>query len=332
MPTIKDIAKAAGVSPASVSRVINNGPKVGKTTREKIKRIIEEMGYSPNANAQAINAHSSASVGLVLANLIDPFYAALAHGIEQVAARRGAQIFLNSCDDTKESERRAIETLLEHRYQSIVVHSLFLEDEELIRLAKSVPGLVLINRYIEALADRCVWFDDEMGGRLMAQHLVKMGHREIAVIAGESGFSSASQRIPAAIKELNRLGVIVHPEVVEVAPANYEGGQVAMQNLLASKKPFTALITYNDPMAIGAIAMLNAQGLAVPGDVSVIGYDNLMLANCIEPKLTTIHHQIGEMAVVATEMALSKIVMPPAIEKRHFKPHLVERDSVVLRA
>ena len=328
MPTIKDIARAAGVSPASVSRVINDGPKVGRATREKIQRIIKEMGYSPNANAQAINAQASASVGIVLANLEDPFYAAMAHGIEKVAARQGAQILLNSSEYSMESERQAIETLLEHRYKSIVVHSMHLPDAELVQFADAIPGMVILNRYVEAIADRCVWLDDELGGKLMAQHVVQKGHQNIAIIGADGGFSQSAHRIPGALTELARLGISEQAICVEIADATYEGGQAAIQNLMASGMPFTAVIAYNDPMAIGAIAMLNAQGFSVPKDVSVMGYDNLMLASCIEPKLTTVHHPIEEMAVLATEMALRLNQAVPALNKRRFFPSLIERQSV----
>ena len=289
MPTIRDIANAAGVSPASVSRVINNGTKVSAATRDKVLRIIEEMGYSPNAAAKAINAQPTKSVGIVLPNLQDPFFAAMAHGIEKIATDSDVQILLNSSDNNEHAERQAIETLLEHRYKSTVVYSVFLSDDELINFANVIPGMILVNRYIAAIASRCVWLDEKAGGQLLARFLIEKGHKKIAIVSADCGESHSKFRMKAMISELNANGIRIKDIAIETNNATYEGGQAAVQDLLASGCEFTAIASYNDIMAIGAIAMLNAQGYSVPQDISVVGFDNLILANCIEPKLTTIH-------------------------------------------
>ncbi|MDP5033304.1 LacI family DNA-binding transcriptional regulator [Paraglaciecola sp.] len=330
MPNIKDIARAAGVSPASVSRVINNGPKVGRETRERIKQVMRDMGYSPNANAQAINDQNNTSIGIVLADLVDPFFSAMAHGIEQVATLKNVQIFMNSGAFERETELRAIETLLEHRYKAMVIHSSALEDNVLIGFARKVPGLVLINRYIDEIAERCVWLDDAMGGQLMADYICSQGHSAIAIIDAPNNLSNSTNRLSGALTFLKQRQLSPPIQLIEHAEATYEGGRVAVQNLLASGIPFSAILAHNDAMAIGAISMLDAQGINVPDDVSVIGFDDLMLARCIKPKLTTINNPIEEMAIKATELALANSQQHTGNQPRMaaFKPELVIRQSV----
>tara|TARA_R110002167_G_scaffold302335_1_gene506670 strand:+ start:310 stop:1326 length:1017 start_codon:yes stop_codon:yes gene_type:complete len=334
MPTIKDIAKAAGVSPASVSRVINNGPKVGAKTREKIKRIIREMQYQPNANAQAINLQNNASIGIVLADLTDPLFAKMAHGIEKIAAQKDLQIFLNSGSFDRASELEAIEVLLEHRYKALVVHSTMIDDQTLIEFARKVPGLVLLNRHIKEIENRCIWLDDKRGGELMADYIVEQGHQKIAVI-GVSGLqNNTHQRIEGIKAQLAKYPVQYEIEMLEQGSSTYEGGEIAVQNLLARGCEFSAILAYNDAIAIGAVSMLKAHGLNVPEDVSVMGFNNLILAQCMRPKLTTIHNPIEEMAMKATELALSLSKGKDSGEQEYiaaehkYTPELVVRQSV----
>ncbi len=204
MATIKDIASAAGVSLATVSRVINDGPKVGKATRERIKKIMEEMGYRPNANARALVNKRSASLGVVLAELSDPFFATLAHGIENTTRKHNVQILMSSGSIEQDTERQAIETLLEHRCEAMVVHSKALDDDTVVDLSKQVPGFVLINRYIPAIANRCVWLDNIAGGRTMAKYMLSQGHRDLAVISSRYQIEDPVHRIQGIREELEQ--------------------------------------------------------------------------------------------------------------------------------
>ncbi|MEP1445216.1 MAG: LacI family DNA-binding transcriptional regulator [Paraglaciecola sp.] len=335
MPTIKDIAKAAGVSPASVSRVINNGPKVGAKTREKIKRIIREMEYQPNANAQAINVQNNASIGIVLTDLTDPLFAQMAHGIEKVAAQKNLQIFLNSGAFDRASELDAINVLLEHRYKALVVHSAMLDDKTLIDFAHKVPGLVLLNRHIKEIENRCVWLDDKRGGELMADYIVKQGHQKIALIGVNGVQNNTVQRLEGIKAQLDKYPVQYEIEMLERGASTYEGGEIAVQNLLARGSEFSAILAYNDAIAIGAVSMLKAHGLNVPQDISVMGFNNLILAQCMRPKLTTVHNPIEKMAMKATELALSLSqgngISEPQynVIEHKYTPELVERQSVL---
>ncbi len=331
MATIKDIAKAAGVSLATVSRVINDGPKVGDETRERIKKIMEEMDYRPNANARALVNQRSASLGVVLAELLDPFFATLAHGIEAVTRPRNVQILMSSGSIEKTTELKAIETLLEHRCEAMVVHSKALDDRTLINFANQVPGFVLINRYVPEIGNRCVWLDNVTGGRTMARYILSQGHRKIAVISSKYQIEDPGDRIHGIREELRESGVALPDSCIEYSSPDQEGGEMAVQNLLAKGKKFTAIMAYNDAMASGAMTVLQDHNIDVPNAVSVIGYDDVLLAKYCRPKLTTLRYPIEVMAMRAAELAMSYAAgekPEPGITFK-YAPTVVKRESVI---
>ena len=322
MATIKDIAQAAGVSLATVSRVINDGPKVGKETRKRVKRIMEEMGYRPNANARALVTKRSASLGVVLAELHDPFFAMLAHGVETVTRKNNVQILLSAGSIEQDTERRAIEILLEHRVEAMVVHSKALDDQTLIDFAKQIPGFVLINR--------CVWLDNVTGGRLMAEYAIGQGHKSLAVISSQYRIDDPNHRLQGIREAMKAAGIDLPESMIEYASPDQEGGELAMQNLLATGAKFTSVLAYNDAMASGAMTMLQDHGISVPDDVSVVGYDDVLLAKYCRPKLTTLRYPIEMMAAKAAELALKYAsgIQPEEGLTFKYTPTIVKRDSL----
>ena len=330
MATIKDIAQAAGVSLATVSRVINDGPKVGKETRKRVKRIMEEMGYRPNANARALVTKRSASLGVVLAELHDPFFAMLAHGVETVTRKNNVQILLSAGSIEQDTERRAIEILCEHRVEAMVVHSKALDDQTLIDFAKQIPGFVLINRYIPEIANRCVWLDNVTGGRLMAEYAIGQGHKSLAVISSQYRIDDPNHRLQGIREAMKAAGIDLPESMIEYASPDQEGGELAMQNLLATGAKFTSVLAYNDAMASGAMTMLQDHGISVPDDVSVVGYDDVLLAKYCRPKLTTLRYPIEMMAAKAAELALKYAsgIQPEEGLTFKYTPTIVKRDSL----
>lgn len=333
MATIKDVAKAAGVSLATVSRVINNGPKVGDKTRARVKKIMEELEYRPNANARALVTQRSASLGVVLAELQDPFFAALAHGIELVTRPKNVQILMSSGSIEQATELKAIETLLEHRCEAMVVHSKALDDKTLINLANQVPGFVLINRYVPEIGNRCIWLDNVFGGRIMARYIVSQGHQDIAIISSKYQIEDPKHRIRGIREELKGYGIQVADSCIEYSTPDQEGGEAAVQKLLAKGQTFTAIMAYNDAMASGAMTVLQDHNIDVPNAVSVIGYDDVLLAKYCRPKLTTMRYPIETMAMHAAELALRYAAGEKPEPGTTFKytPTVVKRESVVKR-
>lgn len=331
MATIKDVAKIANVSTATVSRVVNNGPKVGSKTREKVLRVMQELGYSPNANARALVTQKSTTIGVVVPDLSDPFFASLASGVDKIARQNNMQLLLSTALLSAESEREAINLLLERRCQCIIVHSKMLTDDELIRLCHKVPGLVLLDRFIEEISHKCIWLDNEEGGRIAARHLLSLGHVDLACINSNFAIDDPKLRFKGFEAELADNNIILdHQNVLSEAPT-LQGGEIAAQKLLASGNKITGLFVYNDAMAIGAISTLEDNGYHVPQDISVIGFDDVLLSRYSRPKLSTLHYPIEEMSQQAALLSIELIQQntnTQELQKPHqYIPRLVKRES-----
>lgn len=305
MATIKDVALKAGVSVATVSRVVNNGPKVSKKTIAHVKGVMAELGYTPNANARALVTQKSSTVGVVIPELTDPFFASLASGVEQVARANKRQLLLSTGQVSAESELQAIQLLIERQCDVIVVHSKLIDDDTLIHLSRHIKGLVIIDRYIVEIAHRCVWLDNLEGGKTAARHFVTLGHRAFACISSNYQIEDPSLRLNGFKEGLLSAGFTLPPELTSYSEPTLQGGELATQKLLAANQDFSALFVYNDAMAIGAISTLEDNGFRVPQDISVIGFDDVLLSRYSRPKLTTLHYPIEAMAKQAAELALT---------------------------
>ena len=330
MTTIKDVARLSGVSVASVSRVLNNGPKVSKKTIEKVSKVIKELNYTPNANARALVTQKSTTLGVVIPDLIDPFFASLANGVEKVARKSNMQLLLSTGLVSAESEMQAINLLIERRCDVMVVHSKKLPDQVLIELSNKVAGLVLIDRYIEEIAHRCIWLDNIEGGKIAARHLLALNHKNFACIASKYQIDDPLLRLQGFQSELKSAGVDIDPSLIEHGEPTLQGGEVATQHLLASGKRFSALFVYNDAMAIGAISTLEDNGFKVPSDISVLGFDDVLLSRYSRPKLSTLNYPIEEMAMQAANIGLELSDKNTELNKdKNYKhiPRLVKRES-----
>ena len=330
MATIKDVARISGVSVASVSRVLNNGPKVSQKTIDKVSKVMKDLNYTPNANARALVTQKSTTLGVVIPDLVDPFFASLAHGVEQVARQRNRQLLLSTGLVSAETEMQAIKLLIERRCDVMVVHSKKLPDQELIELATNVPGLVLIDRYIEEIAHRCVWLDNFEGGKIAARHLLALEHQNFACISSVHQIDDPLLRLQGFQQELKCANVDIDSDLIEYGEPTLQGGELATQKLLASGKAFTAIFVYNDAMAIGTISTLEDNGFKVPSNISVLGFDDVLLSRYSRPKLSTLNYPIEEMAMQAANIGLELLTeQAVTIKHKNYKhiPRLVKRES-----
>jgi len=326
MPTIHDVAKAANVSTATVSRVINHAPKVSKSARLKVETAMQALGYSPNLSARALATQKSNILGVVIAEFTDPYFATLAQSVEATCREQQYQFLVSTGDHSADSELQAINLLIKQRCNSIVVHSSHLDDETLGNLANQNQGIVFIGRSIKGHNDRCVSLDNYEGGKIAARYLASLGHRSIAMINSSYTITDSIMRLKGfehGLADTAEINVVVDEP-------SLAGGERAAQRLIIAGKPFTALFAYNDAMAIGAISVLEDNGFRVPEDVSVIGFDDGLAASYSRPKLTTIHYPITEMAQHAAQLSimLGSEQADLAIEtNKVFTPRLVKRQS-----
>lgn len=330
MVTIKDVAKVAGVSTATVSRVVNGQGKVGDQCRARVTKVIKELGYKASHKKTAVVNASSPIIGLVTPKISMAFFGLLAAGAEQMARDMGCNLMICNSMYEKESELSSIRSLVNQGCKSIILHSEYTDDKELIALADEIPGLVIINRFIPEISERCVWFDNINSAQRGAEFIMSQGHEDIAVISSIYQNGDPSARLVGTKQAMMLRGNSLDSDRIFEAAANIEGGMEATKELIDSGLPFTAIIAYNDLMAIGAIQALNKANIAVPEQVSVLGFDNLPIAKAAVPQLTTMSYPIEEMAKYAVDLSMSLIDNKPQHTRQThlFVSTLVERDSV----
>ncbi|MGY6028031.1 HTH-type transcriptional regulator GalR [Phytobacter sp. AG2a] len=330
MATIKDVARLAGVSVATVSRVINDSPKASESSRLAVKTAMDSLNYHPNANARALAQQSTETVGLVVGDVSDPFFGAMVKAVEQVASATGNFLLIGNGYHNEQKERNAIEQLIRHRCGALVVHAKIIPDADLIALMKQMPGMVLINRIVPGYEQRCVALDDRYGAWLATRHLIQQGHTRIGYLCSNHEISDADDRLQGYYDALKEHGLACNDRLVTFAEPDESGGEQAMTELLGRGKNFTAVACYNDSMAAGAMGVLNDNGIDVPQEISLIGFDDILISRYVRPRLTTVRYPIVTMATQAAELALALAENRPLPEITHlFNPTLVRRHSVI---
>ena len=329
MATIKDVARLAGVSVATVSRVINDSPKASDASRQAVQNAMESLNYHPNANARALAQQSTETIGLVVGDVSDPFFGAMVKAVEQVSYQTGNFLLIGNGYHNEQKERQAIEQLIRHRCAALVVHAKMIPDAELIHLMKQIPGMVIINRIIPGFEKRCVALDDRYGAWLATRHLIQQGHTRIGYLCSNHPISDAEDRLQGYYDALRENGLPCNDRLVAYGEPDESGGEQAMTELLGRGRNFTAVASYNDSMAAGAMGMLNDNGIEVPGEISLIGFDDVLVSRYVRPRLTTVRYPIITMATQAAELALALAEQrqPPDITHL-FSPTLVRRHSV----
>lgn len=329
MTTIKDVAKEAGVSIATVSRVINNSPQAAKKSIESVQAAMQKLGYRPNANARALVSKNTNTIGVVVGDISDPFFGELLKSIDKVARKNNKHLLIGNGFHNAEEERRAIELLINSCSESLIIHSKALCDQALINYSKEVPGLVLINRYIPEIAERCITFDNQKGAYLATKFLIRNRHKHIAYINSDTNIEDANARKAGYLQALKEHQLPYSELYTVTETPNDEGGKAGMFRLLQQNRDITAVFAYNDYMAAGALSALQEKQIAVPHSISLVGFDNALIADYLYPKLTTVHYPIDLMAEQAALLSLRLIKkeVGPA-ETKHFQPTLIERNSV----
>jgi len=329
MATIKDVAKLAGVSVATVSRVINHSPKASESSREAVTNAMLELQYHPNANARALAQQVTETLGLIVADVSDPFFGAMVKAVEQVAYTTGNFLLIGNGYHNVDKERQAIEQLIRHRCAALVVHAKMLPEDELSSLMRQIPGMVLINRTLPEFAHRCVALDDRYGSWLATRHLIQAGHQRIAILCSNHDISDAKDRLQGYMDALEEHGIPIDERLIVSAAPDEVGGEQAITELLGHGKNFTAVTCYNDPMAAGALSVLSDNGIDVPGEISLIGFDDVLISRYLRPRLTTIRYPVIAMATQAAQLALALAKGQPLPETTNmFSPTLVRRHSV----
>ncbi|MCU5774629.1 HTH-type transcriptional regulator GalR [Erwiniaceae bacterium BAC15a-03b] len=329
MATIKDVAKLAGVSVATVSRVINKSPKASESSRLAVNSAMEQLQYHPNANARALAQQSTETIGLVVGDVSDPFFGAMVKAVDEVAWQTGNFLLIGNGYHDEEKEREAIEQLMRHRCAALVVHAKKVPDDELAGLMKQIPGMVLLNRSLAGFEKRCIALDDRYGSWLATRHLIQQGHQNIGFICSTHAISDTEDRLKGYYDALREHNLPCNDRLVAFGEPDELGGEQAMTELLGRGKNFSAVACYNDSMAAGALAVMSDNSIRVPEEMSLIGFDDVLVSRYVRPRLTTVRYPIVTMAqqAAALALALAHGTALPEVTNM-FSPTLVRRHSV----
>ena len=325
--TIADIAREAGVHPASVSRALRGiGGKVSEETRQRIQRVAADLGYLPNAVAASLRTRQSKLVGVVVPDLGNPLFGPLVTGLEVELRRQGYMCLVVHTSDEAASRTEVVTALAHRQVSGLVILAAEVDDPMLDAVERFRLPTVLVNRGFGERRFGCVVNDDHESVRLVLDHLVALGHRRIAHVAGPAGSSTGRGR-RQAFAALCRAGKLA-PQIVQASAFTREAGFAAATRLLAGSFTSTAVFAANDLIAMGVLDALRAHGLHVPRDVSVVGHNDMPLVDLIDPPLTTVRVAIEQMSRQAAQMLLDLIGAPEqAAVTRMLLPQLVVRAS-----
>jgi LacI family transcriptional regulator len=329
---ITDVARRAGVSTATVSRVLNRNYPVSDGVRQRVLDAVRELGYVANAHARALLTSTSGIVGVILHDVSDPYFAEIVRGIQEIAALEDRLVVI--CNSLREPDREItyIEMLRAQRVDAIILagghilddrYLLALRDQAL-QLEAQGSRLVLCGRH-PVHADAVVP-DNTVGGARLVQHLLELGHRRIAYVAGPDNLSTTQDRLDGYLAALATYSVEPDPALVVTGDFTRDGGYEATERLLATGVDFTAISAANDLAAVGVLACLRDHGRRVPDDVSVAGFDDVPIARDVTPALTTVRVPMVEMGRRSMRLALRDPLAPHELVR--LETHLVERESV----
>jgi LacI family transcriptional regulator len=329
---IRTIARAANVSIATVSRTINHVPTVNPEIARRVWEVVDELDYFPNTQARALVSGRSKIFGLVVSEITNPFFPELIQGFEDIAVEHGYEILVSSTNHDPRRMLHCIRRMLERKVEGVAIMTFGIEEPLLDQLAKRNVPLVFIDVGPKRPGISLLKVDYHHGIHQGVQHLAALGHRNIAFISGPATLHSAQSRLTAFTTSLKECGIAPHPEWIIEGNHTMEGGIAAMERLLAAnaKKMPTAVMCSNDMTAIGVLHKLYRAGLRVPDDLSVIGFDDIQIAEVTIPPLTTVQMSRFDLAraAVAALRAHAENPNDPAT-KRDYKIQtaLIVRES-----
>jgi len=303
LPTLEMVAKEAGVSMATVSRIINGTATVSAERRGAVEKAIAKFKFRPNPAARGLAMGRSTTIGVITQAIDSPFYGEGLRGIEHYLQQHGYAALFMSGNWNEEDEARCVRELLARRVDGIIIFSGRLKDSELSAYAKKVP-IVLSGRSLKASGVFSLPIDDRKGAVLATKHLIDLGHKRIGFIAGILRHPDAEERHSGYRGALQDAGIAYDPKLVVPGDFHEEGGVDATLRLISSKAPFTALFCVNDQTAHGACLALHRHNLSVPGDVSVVGFDDLPSSSYRVPPLTSVRQSVRTLGESSAEAML----------------------------
>lgn len=328
MATIKDVAREVGVSTATVSHVINKTRFVSEEVKQRVLGAIQKLNYQPNDIARSLVKRKTHTIGIIITDILNPFYTAIVRGIEDVTYKSGYSVMLCNTDEDPGKEILYIQILLEKRIDGLIISSAIQDGvHPLVSPLRQIP-LVTIVRRIRGLACDAVLGDNRGGVYKGIDHLIALGHRRIGMITGPPGLSSGAERLEGYNEALRKHRIPVDDRWIKRGDFKRESGYALTQEILREGSPVTALFVANNQMAIGALQVLNEMKIRIPEDISFISFDDMEWYGLLDPPLTAVEHSPYLMGKAAGEMLLQRISKNRKNPKRVMIPsHLIIRKS-----
>jgi len=298
-PTVADVARRARVSPATVSRVLNQYAHVRPEVRARVQRAMQGLGYRPDAVARSLARRETRTLGLVVADITNPFYAETARAVLETAKANGYHVILCNTDNQPRVQEEYVEVLRQRRVDGIIFGSVFLDDPVVEALVGADYPCLMYNRRLRSRRGNFIVLDNVRASRDLTRHLVALGHRRIGFVSGLPNISTAAERLRGYREALREIGL--SPEADLIRPGAFQAGtaQAAALDLLKSRGRPTAIVASNDLMALGVIRAASDLGVRIPEDLAVVGFDDIEIADHPRVQLTTMAQQKADMGRLA---------------------------------
>jgi LacI family transcriptional regulator len=330
MSTIKDVARTAGVSITTVSHVLNETRFVSDELRCRVLAAMEELDYRPNILARSLRRGETKTIGLVVPDNSNPFFAEMARTVEDLGFAAGYSVILCNSDDNLAKEAAYIEVLIAKQVDGVLFIASGSSQEHLSELRHAGVPYVVVDREVDGSLADVVLVNNELGGYTATQHLIALDHRRIACIAGPSQLTPSADRVLGYRHALADFQIPQDEALVVSGDFRARGGEAALHQLLTLHPPPTAIFACNDLMAIGVLRAARNAGLRVPGDLSVVGFDDIPLATAVSPALTTVAQPITELAEHSVKLLVARMQNRNdelQTQRIVLDPYLVVRDS-----
>jgi len=328
--TIRDVAVAAGVSITTVSHVLNKTRYVSDELKERVVRAMDELGYQPNVLARGLRSGQTKTIGLVVPDMSNLFFAEISRAVEDILFKEGYSLIICNSDDNPEKQNAYLGVLVAKQVEGIIFISTSFSEDFPGRLENTDIPIVFADREIPSTLIDVVLIDNEYGGFLATDYLINLGYNRIACITGPSELTPSADRVNGYYHALDEANLPRRPEYIIAGDFHYHSGEKAMLHLLGLDPKPDAVFVSNDMMAFGSIRAIRSCNLRVPDDISIVGFDDILLAQASSPALTTIAQPIQKMAeniveLLFVRMQATKLPLEP--RRIILKPELVIRDS-----
>lgn len=324
--TLVELAKQLRVSPSTVSRAMTRPDLVAPATRERILKLVNESGYLTNGVARSLRKGRTQTVGVVVADLQNPFYSALVKAIENILAERGFSCVVCDADESQDKEQTSLRLLAELQVTGIIHAFSGSNLAALKQLGLEGIPIVEVDRASGTAGADTVLLDNAAGARLAVEHLLELGHRHIALISGPKNLTTGAERLRGYQCAMKAAGLESESRI-EFGDFRENSGYLAAQRLLASAEPLTALVVANNEMMAGALSALREGGHGIPSEVSLVTFDDVRWARYVQPALTVVAQPVTVMGEAAARLMLERLDGRNEKSARLFSPTLIRRDS-----